>query len=140
MFDGSQGASGADSGLVARDRLGDHRVVERQRQVDATARHHEVLGGGQRRLEPDEDVDQRAHRDHRRVDVHVQAAHAGRDVDDARGALQRLAERVHAHAQAEVQHHRAVLDEHVVVAAAQVDDVGRRRRPGRARRRHRRGR
>ena len=63
------------------------------------------------------------------VDVQLQRADARREVDDAAqpvvvdAVLHLLRERVHPHPGGQVEGHRAVLDEQVVVAAAAVGDL-----------------
>jgi hypothetical protein len=57
------------------------------------------------------------------VEVHLQRADAGRQIDDAGlpcAPLQRAHQRVHAEAQVDVEHQRAVLDQQVLVAGLAI--------------------
>ena len=99
------------------------RVVPRQRQPHGARRHAQLVGRGQRVLDPLQQRQQRPRGQPRGVGVDLQRPDAGREVDDPGQALgrQRLLQRVHPHPQAQVEDGIAVLDDHVVVAVPAVD-------------------
>ena len=67
-----------------------------------------------------------AHRQHTRIELHLQRPHAGGQLGDAghRQAAQRLVEHVHAGPHREIECHRPVFDEDTAVAAPAQRDVG----------------
>lgn len=88
-------------------------------------RHGQSVRGRERRLGGVEEFQEPVLGEERRIRLDLERADAGGEAGDAgygrRG--QRLHQGVHPHPQGQVQLHRAVLDQYVVVAAAAVRDV-----------------
>src|SRR5690606_24994113 len=111
---------------VADDGLAGGRVVPGQRQVHGAAGHHQFPGPRQRRLGVGEQAEQARRGQPVRVDAHLQRPYARGEFGDAGLAAleQVLVQGVYTGAQAEIEGHLAVFDQHAVVAGAPVGDGG----------------
>ena len=93
---------------------------------DGAARHDELIRRGQLAVETRQQVGHFGHRQHGRIELHLQRAHAGGELDDAGNALraEMLVQHVHPGPHGQVEHHRPVLDQHTAVAVAAQRHVG----------------
>ena len=123
------GRAGAHGLLVASHRAQRGAVLEGQRQVDHARGHLERGHVGQSGLDLQQPRDQRVLADQAAVVADLQGTHARRQLPHAghRPLAQRLHQQVDAHAQRQVQHVVAVLQQQVAVARLAVGD--RRSRP-----------
>lgn len=91
------------------------------------ARHRDLLGRRQRRLDLGKQPEQAPARQLRAIIMDLQRADAGGEVDDAgkAGLHDRLHQQVHPQPQRDIERHRPIFDEQIVVALAAINDGNR---------------